>query len=74
MKIIKFNFNASEKDIFWTIIYPIYAVEFMFGESYVDFKYLLEGNFLLNEAQWELILEHWNEKEARKQLVEFKHH
>jgi len=43
--------------------YPVYAKEFLFWQKYEDFASLVSANFILNSQQWELILEHWEEKE-----------
>ena len=63
MTIKKFDYSNSKEDIFYKIIYPIYAKEFLFGSSYENFAFLVSGNFILNEEQWEYILEHWEQKE-----------
>ena len=63
MTIKKFDYTKSREDIFFKIIYPMYAREFLFGNSYEDFAFLVSANFILNPEQWELILEHWEFKE-----------
>ena len=64
MKIKKFDYSDSTQDIFYKIIYPIYAREFLFGNNYESFASLVSANFKLNSVQWELILEHWELKES----------
>ena len=63
MTIKKFDYSASTEDIFYKIIYPIYAKEFLFGSNYEIFTFLISANFILNAPQWEYILEHWELKE-----------
>ena len=63
MKITKFDYTKSNEDIFYKILYPIYAREFLFGKNYEDFAFTISANFILNEQQWEYILEHWEQKE-----------
>jgi hypothetical protein len=64
MTIKKFDYSKSTKDIFWQIIYPLYAREFMYGKSYESFAFIVSANFILNPEQWEYILEHWEQKES----------
>lgn len=64
MTIKKFDYSKSTKDIFWQIIYPLYAKEFMYGKDYEAFAFLVSANFILNPIQWEYILEHWEQKES----------
>jgi hypothetical protein len=64
MTIKKFDYSKSTEDIFYKIIYPMYAKEFLFGNSYENFAFLVEANFILNAQQWEHILEHWEQKET----------
>ena len=63
MYIKKLDYSKSKEDIFYKIIYPVYAKEFLFGNKYEDFANTVSGNFILNTEQWEYILEHWNKKE-----------
>ena len=63
MTIKKFDYSKSREDIFYKIIYPIYAKEFMFGNDYEKFAFLVSANFILNNEQWEYMLEHWEQKE-----------
>ena len=63
MKIKKLDYSKSDKDIFYKIIYPIYAKEFLFGSNYEYFATMISTNFILNSEQWEYILEHWEEKQ-----------
>lgn len=60
----KFDYTNSREDIFYKIIYPLYAKEFLFGYNYLVFAQMVEKNFKLNPEQWELILEHWEQKES----------
>lgn len=66
MKITKFNFSSSKEDVFYKIIYPLYAKEFMYGNNYESFAFLVSANFILNPEQWEYVLEHWEKKESLK--------
>lgn len=59
----KFDYSKSKEDIFYKIIYPLYPNEFLFGNDYEKFAFIVSANFILNQEQWEYILEHWNEKE-----------
>lgn len=63
MTIKKFDYSKSTEDIFYKIIYPIYAKAFLFGNNYDDFAFTVSANFILNEPQWNYIREHWNNKE-----------
>lgn len=63
MKIKKFDFSNSMEDIFYKIIYPLYAREFLFGTSYEEFILIVKVNFILNSQQENFILEHWEKKE-----------
>ena len=63
MVIKKFDYSGIKEDIFYKIIYPIYAKEFLFGGSYENFAFIVSANFILNPQQWEYILEHWEQKE-----------
>ncbi len=64
MTIKKFDYSKSTEDIFYKIIYPMYSKEFLFGNSYEQFAFLVSANFNLNPIQWEYILEHWELKES----------
>ena len=64
MTIKKFDYSKSTEDIFYKIIYPLYAREFMFGNNYEQFAFLVEANFILNAHQLGYILEHWDQKES----------
>jgi hypothetical protein len=63
MTIKKFNYTESREDIFYKVIYPIYAKEFLFGSNLQDFIFTVSANFTLNKEQWEYITEHWEQKE-----------
>jgi len=63
MTIKKFDHTDSREDIFYKIIFPIYAKEFLYGSNYENFAFTISANFILNSEQWEYILEHWEEKE-----------
>jgi len=69
MTIKKFNYSNINKDIFYKIIYPIYSREFLFGDKYEDFVFLVEANYILNPIQWGYILEYWEEKESLLEYV-----
>jgi hypothetical protein len=64
MTIKKFDYSSSTEDIFYKIIYPLYPKEFLFGSNYENFAFLVSANFILNAAQWDYILEHWEQKES----------
>lgn len=49
----KINFHISR---IWEIIYPIYAREILFGQSYEDFAALVQQDFDLTPEQWEALL------------------
>ncbi len=66
MQITKFNYTESKQDIFYQIIYPLCAKEFMYGSSYENFAFSVSANFILNDEQWAYILEHWEQKESKK--------
>lgn len=64
MTIKKFDYSKSKEDIFYKILYPLYPNEFLYGNNYANFVFLLSANFILNSQQWEYILEHWEQKET----------
>ena len=64
MTIKKFDYSNSTEDIFYKIIYPIYPKEFLFGNNYENFAFIISANFILNATQWDYILEHWEHKES----------
>lgn len=53
MTIKKFDYSKSTKDIFYEIIYPLYSRDFLFGNDYEQFAFLVGANFILNAEQWE---------------------
>ncbi len=59
----KVDYRNSNKDIFYQIIYPLFAEQFLFGNNYETFASLVSEKFILNAIQWEYILDYWNEKE-----------
>lgn len=63
MTISKFDYSNSKEDIFYKILYPIYAKEFLFGSNYENFASIVSAKFILNAEQWGYILEHWEQKE-----------
>lgn len=63
MKIKQFDYRQSREDIFYKVIYPIYAKEFLYGNDYESFCFTIEANFFLNSEQWDYIAQHWAEKE-----------
>ena len=69
MTIKKFDYSKSKEDIFYKILYPIYAKEFLYGSNYEDFAFTISANFILNSEQWEYILEHWEEKENILKII-----
>jgi len=64
MQVTKFDYSKSTEDIFYKIIYPIYAKEFLFGSSYEEFASIVSTMFILNSEQWEYVLEHWEGKQS----------
>ena len=64
MTIKIFDYTDSTEDIFYKIIYPVYAKEFLYGSNYENFVFLVQANFKLNSNQWQKILEHWELKES----------
>jgi hypothetical protein len=64
MTIKKFDYSKSKSDIFYKIIYPLYAKEFLYGNCYADFALTVSANFILNAEQWDYILEYWELKES----------
>jgi len=64
MEIKKIDYSKSTEDIFYKILYPIYAREFLFGDDYESFALTISANFILNSKQWDCILKHWEEKET----------
>ena len=68
----KLDYSKSTKDIFYKIIYPLYAKEFLFGDYYIEFAILIEQRFILNPTQWDYILHHWDEKESILKTIEKK--
>lgn len=60
----KFDYSKINEDIFYKIIYPIYAMPFLFGSDYEIFASIVENTFILNTMQWEAILEHWEQKQS----------
>ena len=69
MTIKKFDYSKSKEDIFYKILYPIYAKEFLYGSNYEDFAFTISANFILNSEQWEYILEHWEQKENILKII-----
>ena len=69
MTIKNFDFTGSKEDIFYKILYPIYAKEFLYGSNYEDFAFTISANFILNSEQWEYILEHWEQKESILKII-----
>jgi len=69
MTIKKFDYSKSKEDIFYKIIYPLYAQYFLFGDNYQSFAETVELNFILNPEQWEYILQHWEQKESILKIV-----
>lgn len=63
MKTKRFDYRKDNKDIFYKIIYPVFPKEFLFGNEYEYFAWLVSTTFILSETQWESILKHWEEKE-----------
>jgi len=48
MTIKKFDYSKSKEDIFYKILYPIYAKEFRFGTNYKHCALTISANFILN--------------------------
>lgn len=66
---MKFDYSNCKEDIFYKIIYPLFAKEFLFSRNYEQFAQMLSEYFVLNPEQWEYILEHWEQKESIKTHV-----
>lgn len=64
MTIKKLDYSKTTTDIFYKILYPIFAKEFLFGNDYNYFISTVSNNFILNDTQLEYILEHWKQKEG----------
>lgn len=64
MTIKKFDLSEIKGSIFYKYIYPIYAKEFLFGDNYENFAFLVSANFILSYSQWEEILNKWEFKET----------
>lgn len=64
MTIKKLDYSKIQKDIFYQVLYPLYSKEFVFGDNYENFIFLIESNFILNSEQLEYIKEHWELKES----------
>lgn len=60
----RFDYTKSRVDIFYKVIYPLFAKEFLFGNDYSKFADKVNSAFSLNAIQWQYILKHWEEKEA----------
>ena len=52
----KIEFHPSKV---WSIIYPLYAREIIFGNSYEVFAKMVQQEFYLTPEQWEAILENY---------------
>lgn len=68
MKKVKLNIHPSK--IFYGYLYPIFATEFLFWNSYDEFAARISEKFSLNQRQWGAVLQAWDEKEeilTRKQ-------
>lgn len=60
----RLDYSESREDIFYKIIYPLLAREFLFGNDLQTFAVVVNKHFILNREQWEYIREHWDMKEA----------
>lgn len=58
-----FDYRHIDEDIFYKVIYPLFAKEFLFGNDYLEFTSLLNKHFILNQIQMDAIDKHWNYKE-----------
>lgn len=63
MTIKKFDFSDKQEDIFYRFIYPVYPKEFLFGNSFEGYLFLVTCNFILNDFQVEQMRQHWELKE-----------
>lgn len=59
----KYDYSQTGEDIFYKIIYPVFAREFLFLSNYETFASLVQAKFNLNDYQLQKILEYWEEKE-----------
>jgi len=60
----KIDLTHLEDAIFYKHIYPVYPKEFLFSNEYEWFADKVSESFLLNERQWQNILEEWELKET----------
>lgn len=65
----RLDYSESKKDIFYEIIYPLLAREFLFGNDLQTFAAFVNEHFILNREQWEYIREHWDVKEDVKEKL-----
>jgi hypothetical protein len=63
MATIRKKLNVHPSKIFYTYLYPLYAKEFLFGDSYQEFIELIEEDFILTVRQKNAIETAWEEKE-----------
>ena len=60
----KFDLSGLNEDVFYKIIYPVFAKEFLFFGDYELFANLVGQRFKLSSTQWESVLIHWEQKES----------
>lgn len=60
----KLDYSASKEDIFYKVIYPLFAKEFLLQNNYEVFANTVNDTFILNIEQWEYVLEHWEFKQS----------
>ncbi len=55
--------NIHTSKFFYGYIYPVFPKEFLFGNDYETFAKLVSEHFILNQEQWESVLNQWDIKE-----------
>ncbi len=63
MKKEKVDLRTAVVGVFKRWIYPMYAKEFLTWSDYVKFAELVHEDFILNEEQWDEVLDEWEYKE-----------
>ena len=59
----KINLEKIHTSKVWEWLYPIYAKQFLFGNSYEELAQEIQKSFVLTPNQWEAILGEWEYKE-----------
>lgn len=61
---MRIDLSNVQGEVFYKYIYPINAEAFLFGSDYSKYAEMIESKFVLNETQWEYILDQWEFKES----------